>query len=95
MVVSVQFSVYPLRDMHLSPAIEKAVKILRDFKLPINMGSMSSVTYGNSERVFKAFQKIYDELAGDAHIVIMMTISNACPVPMKTEGNRKEQDENP
>ncbi len=95
MIVSVQFSVYPLRDTHLSPAIEKAVKILRDFKLPVDTGSMSSVTYGNSETVFKAFQKIYDELAGDAHIVIMMTISNACPVSMKTKENTKEQDENP
>jgi uncharacterized protein YqgV (UPF0045/DUF77 family) len=95
MVVSVQFSVYPLRDTHLSRAIEKAVKILRDSKLPVEMGSMSSVTYGNSGTVFKAFQKIYDELASDAHIVITMTISNACPVPIKTEENRNEQDENP
>ena len=85
MIVSVQFSVYPLRDMHLSPAIEKAAKILKDFKLPVDMGSMSSVTYGNSETVFKAFKKIYDELAADSHIVIMMTLSNACPVPMRTE----------
>lgn len=95
MVVSVQFSIYPLRDMHLSPAIEKAAKILRDLKLPIDAGSMSSITYGNSEIVFKAFQEIYDALAADYHIVIMMTLSNACPVPMKTETNRKDRDENP
>jgi uncharacterized protein YqgV (UPF0045/DUF77 family) len=81
--------------MHLSPAIEKAAKILRDLKLPIDAGSMSSITYGNSEIVFKAFQEIYDALAADYHIVIMMTLSNACPVPMKTEKNRKDRDENP
>lgn len=95
MIVSVQFSVYALRDIHLSPAIEKAAKILRESNLPITVGSMSSVTYGNSETVFKAFQKIYDALAADYHIVIMMTVSNACPVPMKTGENRKERDENP
>jgi uncharacterized protein YqgV (UPF0045/DUF77 family) len=83
MVVSVQFSVYPLRDTHLSPAIEKALEILRDFRLPVEAGSMSSSSYGDSETVFKAFQQIYDELARDAHIVIMMTLSNACPVPVK------------
>lgn len=95
MIVSVQFSIYPLRDMHLSPAIEKAAKILRDSNLPIDVGSMSSITYGNSEMVFKAFQEIYDALAADYHIVIMMTLSNACPVPMKTEENKNERDENP
>jgi len=95
MVVSVQFSVYPLRDIHLSPAIEKAAKILRDSNLPVTVGSMSSVTYGNSEVIFKAFQEIYDVLAADYHVVIMMTLSNACPVPIKTEENRKERDENP
>ena len=83
MVVSVQFSVYPLQDTHLSPAIEKALEILRNFRLPVEAGSMSSVTYGDSEMIFKAFQQIYDELARDVHIVIMMTLSNACPVPVR------------
>jgi uncharacterized protein YqgV (UPF0045/DUF77 family) len=81
--------------MHISPAIEKAAKILRDANLPITVGSMSSVTYGNSKKVFRAFQMIYDTLAADYHIVMMLTLSNACPVPMKTVGSRKDGDDNP
>ena len=58
MLVSVQFSVYPLREMHLSPAIKKTVEILKNYGLSVEVGLMSSITYGESEIVFKAFQKV-------------------------------------
>jgi len=83
MLVSVQFSIYPLREAHLSPAINEAVSILKSFGLPVMAGSMSSVTYGDTEIVFKAFQKVYDEVALNSHVVLIMTLSNACPVPVK------------
>jgi len=83
MLVSVQFSIYPLREAHLSPAINEAVDILKSFGLDVMVGSMSSVTYGDSEIVFKAFQKVYDEVALNSHVVLIMTLSNACPVPVK------------
>ena len=83
MFIEVQFSVYPLRETQLSPVIEKAVSILNSFDLPVEVGSMSSVTYGDSEIVFKAFQKVYEEVALNSHVVIIMTLSNACPVPVK------------
>ena len=89
MLVSVQFSVYPLREMHLSPAIEKAVNILKSFGLPVEVGSMSSITYGESEIVFKAFQKVYEEVATNSHVVLIITLSNACPFLEKDSAHLK------
>jgi uncharacterized protein YqgV (UPF0045/DUF77 family) len=68
MFIEVQFSVYPLREAQLSPVIEKAVSIFKDFDLPVEVGSMSSVTYGDTEIVFKAFQKVYEEVALNSHV---------------------------
>jgi uncharacterized protein YqgV (UPF0045/DUF77 family) len=89
MLVSVQFSVYTLREMHLSPAIKKAVEILKNYGLPVEVGSMSSITYGDSEVVFKAFQRIFDEVATTSHVVIIMTLSNACPLLEKDSTSLK------
>jgi uncharacterized protein YqgV (UPF0045/DUF77 family) len=92
MLVSVQFSIYPLREAHLSPAINEAVDILKSFGLDVMVGSMSSVTYGDSEIVFKAFQKVYDEVALNSHVVLIMTLSNACPVPTKGPAQKKTKE---
>ena len=93
MLVSVQFSVYPLREMHLSLAIKKTVEILKSFGLSVEVGLMSSIAYGESEIVFKAFQKVYEEVAPNSHIVLIITLSNACPVPAK-ESVKKKTEEN-
>ena len=82
MFVEVQFSIYPLREINLSPVIEKAVNIIKNSGLPVEVGLMSSVTYGDSEIVFKAFQKVYDEISANSHIVLIMNLSNTCPVPI-------------
>ena len=98
MLVSVQFSVYPLREKHLSPAIKKTVEILKNYGLSVEVGSMSSITYGESEIVFKAFQKVYEEVATNSHIVLIMTLSNACPflekdsAPLKSSIYRKKEE---
>ena len=98
MLVSVQFSVYPLREMHLSPAIKKAVEILKNYGLSVEVGSMSSIAYGESEIVFKAFQKVYEGIATNSHIVLILTLSNACPflekdsAPLKSSIYRKKEE---
>ena len=85
MFVEAQFSIYPLREEHLSPAINKTVKIIKSFGLPVESGSMSSITYGESEKVFKAMQKVMDTVGENRHLVLIVTFSNACPVPIKKQ----------
>ncbi len=83
MFIEAQFSIYPLREQHLSPAIERAVEIIKSFELPVETGSMSSITYGESEKVFKAMQAVMDKVGENKHLVLIVTFSNACPVPVK------------
>jgi len=80
MLIEVQFSMYPIREAHISPFIQKAVNIIESFGLPVQVGPMSSITYGESATIFKAFDRIIEEFAGSTQFVLITTISNACPV---------------
>ncbi len=81
MFIEAQFSIYPLREQKLSPAINEAIEIIKSFGLPVEEGSMSSITYGESEKVFKAIQKAMDKVGEEnRHLVLIVTFSNACPV---------------
>jgi uncharacterized protein YqgV (UPF0045/DUF77 family) len=84
MLIEVQFSLYPLREAHISPFIQKAVSIIESFGLPVQIGPMSSITYGESTTIFKAFDKVMEEFAGSTQFVLITTISNACPVDLPT-----------
>jgi len=91
MFVEAQFSIYPLREEHLSPAINEAIEIIKSFGLPVESGSMSSITYGESEKVFKAMQKVMDTVGENRHLVLIVTFSNACPVPLKQTPTEKKK----
>ncbi len=80
MFIEAQFSIYPLREKKLSPAINEAVEIIKSSGLPVETGSMSSITYGESEKVFKAMQEVMDRVGENKHLVLIVTFSNACPV---------------
>lgn len=81
MVISVQFSLYPLRQERLSPAIEEAVSVLKDHGLRVQMGSMSSVAWGDEDQVFAALKEAFAKSAEGGQVVWVLTLSNACPLP--------------
>ncbi len=83
MFVEAQFSIYPLRENKLSPAINEAVEIIKSFGLPVEEGSMSSITYGDSEKVFAAMRLVMEKVGENRHLVLIVTFSNACPVPQR------------
>ncbi len=83
MFVEAQFSIYPLRESKLSPAINKAIEIVKSYGLPVEEGSMTSITYGESEKVFSAMRKVMEKVGENRHLVLIVTFSNACPVPVK------------
>lgn len=84
MFIEVQFSLYPLREPEISKYIQIVIDTLKESSLPVEVGLMSSITYGESELVFKAFSKSLNALEG-THFVIVMTVSNACPLPGKNK----------
>jgi len=81
MAISAQFSLYPLRQERLSPAIEEAVSVLKEHGLTVETGIMSSLVLGDEDQVFGALQEAFRRSAEKAEVVWVLTLSNACPMP--------------
>jgi len=79
--LSVQVSLYPLRQESLSPAIEEALRIFREYGLEVEPGAMSTLLVGDDEVIFAALQEAFRRTAEQGPIVMIATFSNACPLP--------------
>lgn len=85
--ISAQVSLYPLGQEDLSSAIDEALRILREHGLEVNPGSMSTLISGDDEAIFSALQAALRRTSEQGRVVMVVTFSNACPVPeSKTEG---------
>ena len=71
---------YPLRQANLSPAIDKAVAVFRESGLEVTPGPMSTIIAGDDVAVFAALRDAFRATA-EGEVVMVVTISNACPVP--------------
>jgi uncharacterized protein YqgV (UPF0045/DUF77 family) len=80
MVIAAQVAVYPLRQERLTPAIEAFGQALRESGLTVTVGSMSTVITGEADRVFDGLHAGFLRAAAAGHVVMTVTVSNACPV---------------
>jgi uncharacterized protein YqgV (UPF0045/DUF77 family) len=80
MDVSCQFSLYPLGVEHLGPAITAALSALEERGLAVEAGPMSSVVSGPVDAVFAGLAEAF-AAAAEGSLVLVATVSNACPVP--------------
>lgn len=78
--ISAQVSVYPLRQPRLSPAIDEAVRICRAHGLEVHPGPMSTLVKGDDDAVFIALKEALQSVATRGEVVMVVTLSNACPV---------------
>jgi uncharacterized protein YqgV (UPF0045/DUF77 family) len=76
----VQVSLYPLRQAHLSPVIEQASRVFRAHGLAVKPGDMSTLVTGDDEAVFAGLKEIFTKAAQHGDVVMVVTLSNACPV---------------
>jgi uncharacterized protein YqgV (UPF0045/DUF77 family) len=81
MALTAQVSLYPLRQAHLSAAIHQALDLFRGHGLEVVPGTMSSLITGEDEAVFVALKEAFHEASQHGDIVMVVTLSNACPVP--------------
>jgi uncharacterized protein YqgV (UPF0045/DUF77 family) len=79
--ISVQLSLYPLRQPHLGPAISKALDVFRSRGLEVTTGTMSTVVVGETEAVFNALKSAFQSAAALGDVVMAASISNCCPLP--------------
>jgi uncharacterized protein YqgV (UPF0045/DUF77 family) len=80
MTVSAQISVYPLRQERLAPAVQVVSDALAGAGLQSVVGPMSTVVTGEAEALFAALRDAFLQVAATGHVVMTVTVSNACPV---------------
>lgn len=79
--ISAQVSLYPLGQSDLAPAIQAVVDTLNEYGLSFEVGTMSTVVWGDDQVVFTALQEAYRRAVAYGPAVLQVTLSNACPLP--------------
>ena len=77
--VGLQFSLYPLRQEHLHPAIEAAVKAAACEGLEVTVGRLSTFAPGDEESVFAAVRAAFDAAKSFGPTVMVVTLSSGLP----------------
>ena len=80
MVASAQIAIYPLRQERLTPSVEAVLQALRGHGLEIQSGPISTYVVGEVDSIFVALREAFVEAAATGHVVMTITVSNACPV---------------
>ena len=80
MIVSAQISLYPLRQEELSPAIRELQATLAAGALIVTPGPMSTLVTGEAGALFDALKASFLRAAATGHVVMTVTVSNACPI---------------
>ena len=81
MALTAQVSLYPLRQPHLSATIHQVLDVFSGHGLEVIPGTMSSLITGEDETVFTALKEAFQEASQHGDVVMVVTLSNACPVP--------------
>lgn len=79
MKVQAEISLYPLRCDNLTEPIQQFVEGLKNNKMQVKVGSMSSLVAGDSKVVFENLLEGFEQLAEEYEVVLTVKISNACP----------------
>jgi tRNA-Thr(GGU) m(6)t(6)A37 methyltransferase TsaA len=83
--ITAQVSLYPLGQATLSPTIDEALRTFREHELEVRPGSMSTLISGKGSEVFQALQHAFEQSTMQGEVVMVVTFSNACPVPSEDE----------
>ena len=77
--VGLQFSLYPLRQQHLRPAIEAAVKAAAAEGVEVTVGRLSTFAPGGEDAVFAAVRSAFDAAKSFGPTVMVVTLSSGLP----------------
>jgi len=81
--ISVQVSLYPLRQPHVGPTISKVLDVFRAHGLDVRPGSMSTVIVGEINTVFDSLKESFQSAAALGDVVMVVSLSNCCPMPAR------------
>ena len=80
MTISAQIAIYPLRQERLTPAIDAVRAALTARGLAPEIGPMSTMVTGEADTVFAALREAFERAAAAGHVVMTITVSNACSI---------------
>ena len=84
--MAAQVSIYPLHQISISDAISGALAAFRATGVEVRLGAMSTVISGNEDAVFAALREGYRAARVQGDVVMVATLSNACPMPATPHG---------
>ncbi len=87
--ITAQVSLYPLRQEDLSPSVDAVIETFDRHGVDRQTGAMSTVVWGDDEKVFPALLDAFRGAAAKGHAVMVITVSNACPWPGKDASGRE------
>jgi uncharacterized protein YqgV (UPF0045/DUF77 family) len=79
-VTSAQISLYPLRQESIGDVIAHALAACDRHHVELIPGPTSTVIRGTADQVFEALRDAYDAACSHGDAVLVVAISNACPV---------------
>jgi uncharacterized protein YqgV (UPF0045/DUF77 family) len=77
--VGLQLSLYPLRQDHLRPAIEAAVKAAAGAGVAVTVGKLSTFASGDEEAIFNAIRAAFATARDFGPTVMVVTLSSGLP----------------
>lgn len=80
MYVEADVSLYPLAEEHLKHPVHDFVQLLENNGCAVENGPMSSIVKGESAQVFEALAKGYEQAALKSGCVLIVKLSNVCPL---------------
>ncbi len=83
--IAAQVSLYPLRQEQLGPAITEAVATFRRHDVTVWEGAMSTVIAGEPDQVWTALREAFTGATARGEALMVVTLSNGCPVPTSTD----------
>lgn len=83
--ISAQVSLYPFGQEDLAPAIQEVWNALDAHGLEYTPGPMSTLTWGDDDAMLEALKDGFRRAAKLGPAVMVVTLSNACPMPSTEE----------
>jgi uncharacterized protein YqgV (UPF0045/DUF77 family) len=80
MTVSAQIAIYPLGQERLTPAVRTVSDALIARGLGPSIGPMSTLVTGELDAVVDGLRQAFRAAAETGHVVMTVTLSNACPI---------------
>ena len=80
MISAAEVSLYPLGENDIGPHIDRFILAMERRGIEAETGPMSTIVRGDTALLFDALREAYEGAALELGVVMVVKISNACPM---------------